>query len=169
MTLLPARNAIVVFLSFAFAYFFSALLRAVTATLAPTLTQEFALNARDPQVKRLAKATLDWLYAAAAVKYRGGEQLGTFRTLVNPGQSIPPAITVLTGITESMVHRAPRIETVLPSFLECARDSVVVGHNVRFDLAFPLAELSEGGQGPLPAAADLRRRHVGDQPAGHRR
>jgi MFS family permease len=47
MTLLPARNAIVVFLSFAFAYFFSALLRAVTATLAPTLTQEFALNARD--------------------------------------------------------------------------------------------------------------------------
>lgn len=47
MTLLAARSAIVVFLSFAFAYFFSALLRAVTATLAPTLTQEFALNARD--------------------------------------------------------------------------------------------------------------------------
>jgi MFS family permease len=47
MTLLPARNAIVVFVSFAFAYFFSALLRAVTATLAPTLTQEFALHARD--------------------------------------------------------------------------------------------------------------------------
>jgi MFS family permease len=47
MTLLPARNAAIVFLSFAFAYFFSALLRAVTATLAPTLTQEFALNARD--------------------------------------------------------------------------------------------------------------------------
>jgi predicted MFS family arabinose efflux permease len=47
MSLLAARNAIVVFLSFAFAYFFSALLRAVTATLAPTLTQEFALNARD--------------------------------------------------------------------------------------------------------------------------
>ena len=47
MTLLTPRNGIVVFLSFAFAYFFSALLRAVTATLAPTLTQEFALNARD--------------------------------------------------------------------------------------------------------------------------
>ena len=41
------RTAIVVFLAFAFAYFFSALLRAITATLAPTLTQEFALNARD--------------------------------------------------------------------------------------------------------------------------
>ena len=32
------RQAIVVFLAFAFAYFFSALLRAVTATLAPVFT-----------------------------------------------------------------------------------------------------------------------------------
>ncbi len=28
--------------------------------------------AKDPEVKAIAKATLDWLYAAAAVKYRGG-------------------------------------------------------------------------------------------------
>lgn len=45
--LLATRTAAIVFLVFAFAYFFSALLRAATATLAPTLTQEFALNARD--------------------------------------------------------------------------------------------------------------------------
>lgn len=47
MTLLTRRTAVVVFLAFAIAYFFSALVRAITATLAPTLTQEFALNARD--------------------------------------------------------------------------------------------------------------------------
>jgi len=47
MTLLARRSAVVVFLAFAFAYFFSALLRAVTATLAPTLTAEFGLHARD--------------------------------------------------------------------------------------------------------------------------
>jgi MFS family permease len=47
MTALPRRTATVVFLAFAFAYFFSAVLRAVTATLAPTFTQEFALNAQD--------------------------------------------------------------------------------------------------------------------------
>ncbi|MFD0667963.1 MFS transporter [Ramlibacter sp. MAHUQ-53] len=45
--LLSRRDAVVVFIAFAFAYFFSALVRAITATLAPTLTQEFALNARD--------------------------------------------------------------------------------------------------------------------------
>jgi len=47
MNLLPRRTAIVVFLAFAFAYFFSALLRAITATLSPVLTAEFSLNARD--------------------------------------------------------------------------------------------------------------------------
>lgn len=44
---LSRRDAVVVFLAFAFAYFFSALVRAVTATLAPTLTQEFSLQSRD--------------------------------------------------------------------------------------------------------------------------
>ena len=47
MNLLPRCTAIVVFLAFAFAYFFSALLRAITATLSPVLTLEFGLNARD--------------------------------------------------------------------------------------------------------------------------
>lgn len=47
MSLLSRRAAAVVFLAFAFAYFFSALIRAITATLSPTLTQEFALSARD--------------------------------------------------------------------------------------------------------------------------
>lgn len=47
MSQLSPRRAVVVFLAFAFAYFFSALIRAVTATLSPTLTQEFSLQARD--------------------------------------------------------------------------------------------------------------------------
>jgi len=45
-TLAP-RAAAVVFLAFAFAYFFSALLRAVTATLAPVFSQELGLRAAD--------------------------------------------------------------------------------------------------------------------------
>ena len=43
MSTLPKRTAIAVFLAFAFAYFFSALIRAITATLSPTLTQVFCL------------------------------------------------------------------------------------------------------------------------------
>jgi len=44
---LTRRMAVVVFLAFALAYFFSALVRAITATLSPVLTQELGLQARD--------------------------------------------------------------------------------------------------------------------------
>src|SRR6476659_4114831 len=53
-----------------------------------------------------------------AVRLRGGECLGTFQTLGNPGGGIPPANTFLTGIPEAMVTQAPRIEEVLPSLIE---------------------------------------------------
>lgn len=47
MNVLPRRTAVIVFLCFASAYFLSALVRAVTATLAPVLNEEFGLSARN--------------------------------------------------------------------------------------------------------------------------
>lgn len=44
---LGTRAAVIVFLAFAIAYFFSALVRAITATLSPTLSLELDLNAGD--------------------------------------------------------------------------------------------------------------------------
>ncbi|MEO5678407.1 MAG: DEDD exonuclease domain-containing protein, partial [Acidimicrobiales bacterium] len=79
----------------------------------------------------------DAITEVGAVKVRGGQVLGTFATLVNPGTAIPPLITSLTGITETMVRPAPRAEAVLPAFLEwVGADAVLVGHNVRFDVSF---------------------------------
>ena len=71
-----------------------------------------------------------------AVKVRGGEVLGEFQTLVNPHQSIPAFIAVLTGISDSMVCAAPSIEQALPSFLEFAHGCVLVAHNAPFDVGF---------------------------------
>ena len=85
-----------------------------------------------------------------AVKFVGGLEVGSFQTLINPGSPIPPFITILTGITQSMVIEAPRIEEVLPAFLEFIGDSVVVGHNVRFDLSFLNADSLRLGYGRLP-------------------
>jgi DNA polymerase-3 subunit epsilon len=71
-----------------------------------------------------------------AVKVRGGEVLGEFQTLVNPGTAIPAFISVLTGITDTMVAGAPRIDTVLPAFLEFSAGAVLVAHNAGFDISF---------------------------------
>jgi DNA polymerase-3 subunit epsilon len=74
-----------------------------------------------------------------AVKVRGGEIIGEFATLVNPDGPIPPFITILTGITQSMVAPAPRIEEVFPAFLEFLgphQTNVLVAHNAPFDIGF---------------------------------
>jgi DNA polymerase-3 subunit epsilon len=85
-----------------------------------------------------------------AVRFRGGEPDGSFHTLVNPGAPIPPFITVLTGITQAMVIEAPRVEEMMPAFLEFLGDAVIVGHNVRYDIGFLDAAARALGYGPLP-------------------
>jgi len=85
-----------------------------------------------------------------AVKLKGGECLGTYQTLVDPGCAIPPEITVITGITQAMVMRAPRMEAVMPSLLEFIGDGVIVGHNIRFDIGFLNAALAQQGRPRLP-------------------
>jgi DNA polymerase-3 subunit epsilon len=84
-----------------------------------------------------------------AVRYRGGALESAFHTMVNPGQEIPPFITVLTGITHAMVVEAPTIEQAFPSLLEFVGDAVVVGHNVRFDLSFLNVAAERLGYGRL--------------------
>jgi DNA polymerase-3 subunit epsilon len=89
-----------------------------------------------------------------AVKVRGGQVLGEFQTLVDPGGEIPPYISVLTGITTAMVVSAPRIGSVLPAFLEFARGAVLVAHNAPFDIGFLKAACAETGVA-WPAAASV--------------
>ncbi len=92
------------------------------------------------------------LTEVAAARFRGGEQLGTFQTFVRPDQRIPPFITALTGISDTMVAEAPRVGEMLPSFLEFVGGAVLVGHNLRFDLSFLDHALVSTGRDPLPNA-----------------
>ena len=78
----------------------------------------------------------DAITEIGAVKVRGGAVLGELATLVDPGRSIPPQIVRLTGITSAMVYDAPRIDAVLPTFLEFAGGAVLVAHNAGFDIGF---------------------------------
>lgn len=71
-----------------------------------------------------------------AVKVRGGEVIGEFQTLIDPQAHIPALIQVLTGITDRMVAGAPRLDAVLPGFLEFLGNAILVAHNAGFDVGF---------------------------------
>ena len=87
----------------------------------------------------------DRITEVGAVKIRGGEVLGTFQTLVNPGVPIPPLISALTGITNPMVADEEPIEVVLPCLLEFLGGAVLVAHNASFDRRFVQANLERHG------------------------
>ena len=97
-----------------------------------------------------------------AVRYLGGERVGTFHSLVNPGEPIPRFITHLTGLDDLDVLHAPPIEAVLPSLLEFLRGGVFVAHNARFDFGFVRAACRQLGypniEGPPVCTAKLARR-----------
>jgi DNA polymerase III epsilon subunit family exonuclease len=93
------------------------------------------------------------LTEVAAARYRGGEMLGTYQTLVKPDERIPRFITALTGINDLMVADAPTVGAMLPSFLEFLGGAVVVGHNVRFDLSFLNHALISTGRDRLQNAS----------------
>src|SRR5206468_94566 len=97
-------------------------------------------------------AATDAITEIGAVKVCGGEVLGEFQTLVNPGVAINAFISVLTGITDAMVVEAPSIATALPAFLEFARGSVLVAHNAPFDIGF-LKAACDGQLIPWPGFA----------------
>ena len=90
-------------------------------------------------------STDDVICEIGAVKVRGGETIGTFQTLVNPGRALPPKITVITGLTDAVLAPAPRIEQVLASFREFLGDAVFVAHNASFDIGFARAAFARVG------------------------
>ena len=81
-----------------------------------------------------------------AMKVQGGQVIGQFQTLINPGVPLPPFITVLTGITEAMLLPAPTIDQIFPQLLEflgSPEETVLVAHNAQFDISFLKAAASQ--------------------------
>ncbi len=71
-----------------------------------------------------------------AVRIENGVTAKTFSALINPDKPIPENITELTGISDEMVKNSPKIDEVLPKFLEFCGDAIAVAHNARFDCSF---------------------------------
>ena len=78
----------------------------------------------------------DEIIEIGAINIEDGKEIGTFSTLIKPEYKIDEFITELTGITNEMVMDAPKINEVLPKFMNFIKGSVILGHNVNFDINF---------------------------------
>lgn len=68
-----------------------------------------------------------------------------YTTLINPGHSIPPYITSLTGISNAMVASAPYFEEVAENIYSMLNGRVFTAHNVNFDYSFIKHRLALSG------------------------
>jgi DNA polymerase III epsilon subunit family exonuclease len=81
-------------------------------------------------------AARDAIIEVGAVRYRDGEPLDRFSTLINPGRPIPYDITLITGITDRDVIGMPAFGDIAGTLMHFVGSLPVVGHNVGFDLGF---------------------------------
>jgi len=65
---------------------------------------------------------------------RSGRELETFSSVVNPGREVPAFIERFTGVTNEMTARAPKLASIRMELERFIGGSVVVGHNIGFDL-----------------------------------
>lgn len=93
-----------------------------------------------------------------AVKVRGGQVLGEFATLVDPGHDVPAFIASLTGITNAMLADAPSVPAATASLWEFIGDAVVVAHNAPYDIGFLKGAAAKFGHDwPHPRVVDTAR------------
>jgi len=81
--------------------------------------------------------TNDRVISIGALRLVGGRmyRATSFDRLVNPGIAIPPRSTAIHGITDPMVADAPPFAEVYAALDRLLAGTVVVGHQVAFDLA----------------------------------
>ena len=99
-------------------------------------------------------AVNDRIIEIGAVILKNGEEIDRFQTFVDPERKLEQKIIDLTGIRDDMLVGAPKIEEVLPKFLEFVGDRVLVAHNSDFDTGFIRAECARLGYDYNLTAAD---------------
>ena len=91
---------------------------------------------------------LEAIIEFGAVRFRDGEVVAEYSTLINPGRPIPPEVIALTGISNDdflpKLHKPgeppqppiPTIIQALPAIQAFVGNAPIIGHNISFDLNF---------------------------------
>lgn len=82
------------------------------------------------------RADQDCIIEVGAVKFTLTDSLGKFESLFDPQVRIPAFVERLTGIRSEDLQGAPKFEQKRSELAEFCRDTVLIGHNLKFDLSF---------------------------------
>lgn len=89
--------------------------------------------------------TCDEIVEVSAVRYRNGHEVDAYETLVKPTRPLSAFITLFNGITNDMVADAPAVGEIMPPLRAFIGDSVLLGHNVHFDINFLYDAIERAG------------------------
>ena len=78
----------------------------------------------------------DEIIEVGLARFRDGQVVETYQSLVKPSKPIPADITHLTSIHQEDVEDAPAIDDILADLRGFFAETAVVAHNVGFDRAF---------------------------------
>lgn len=87
----------------------------------------------------------DKITEIAVIIHDGKQVVETFCSLINPECFIPYYISKLTGITDDMVHDAPKFHEIAKKIVQLTQGCVFVAHNVNFDYGFVKAAFKSLG------------------------
>jgi DNA polymerase-3 subunit epsilon len=92
----------------------------------------------DTETTGLSPGQGDEIIAIGAIRIVNGRILGreNFDSFVRPRVPVSGASQAIHGITPEMLRGQPRIEEVLPNLQRFVEDTVIVGHNIDFDMRF---------------------------------
>jgi DNA polymerase III epsilon subunit family exonuclease len=103
----------------------------------------------DFETTGLYPAVGDEICEVGLVRVEGGETTLEYSQLINPGRPMDPAAAQVSGISKEMLAGQPKFEEVAEDYLDLFEDSVIVAHNVEFDMAFLQYKLVRMGRQQL--------------------
>ncbi|HEC74384.1 MAG TPA: exonuclease [Methylophaga aminisulfidivorans] len=91
------------------------------------------------------RAGRDKITEIALIEVTDGIVTNRWQSLINPGINVPPWITSITGIDNSMLEHAPSFTDIAESLHDTLSGKVLVAHNARFDYSFLKQEFKRAG------------------------
>ncbi len=104
--------------------------------LLDTQLKEVEFSVIDFETTGLYPYNGDRIIEVGIVRVTSEKILKTYESFINPGILIPENVTKINKITNKMVESAPAITDKIDEMLDFMKNSVIVAHNLSFDLSF---------------------------------